>query len=214
MPIRPSTRTYADLKQMVKRTFGDESGVQLEDADILRWANEATQNIAVLNRLLREKATTPIVVGTFDYTFPTQNISQVNSLHVNGRRAEPVEFQDAETTFLMTDPDHEAVGTPLYWWFWADVLTLWPKPDADGTLTLYYTRNPVLLTGLDTEYIDVPDKHYQTVVDYVLWRAYEMDEDWQAAQAKEAQYRSNLVEQKEDEFVTADLAYPVIREVW
>lgn len=214
MPIRPSTRTYADLKQMVKRTFGDESGVQLEDADILRWANEATQNIAVINRLLREKGTAPLVVGTYDYEFPTQSIAQVNSLHVDGRRIEPVEFQDAEMSFLMTDPLHEAVGTPQYWWFWADVISLWPKPDVAGTITLYYTRNPVLLTGLENDFIDVPDKHYQTVVDYVLWRAYEMDEDWQAAQAKETQYRASLTEQKEDEFVTADLAYPTIREVW
>ena len=214
MPIRPSTRTYGDLKIMVKRTFGDESGVQLEDADILRWANEATQAIAVLNRLLREKATTPSVLGQFDYEFPAQNIAQINSLHHNGQPLHPIEFQDAEQSLLMSDPDHTATGLPIYWWVWAETLSLWPKPDAAGTLTLYYTRNPVLLTGSDSQFIDVPDKHYQTVVDYVLWRAYEMDEDWQAAQAKESQYRSNLVEQKEDEFVTADLAFPVIREVW
>lgn len=214
MPIRPSTRTFADLKQMVKRTFGDESGVQLEDADILRWANEATQNIAVLNRLLREKGTTPVAIGTYDYEFPSNSISQINSLHLNGQRLSPVEFQDAEMTFLMTDPKREAVGTPLYWWFWGDTVTLWPTPDAAGTLTLYYTRNPVRLTGGDSETLDVPDKHYQTVVDYVLWRAYEMDEDWQASAAKEQQYRGSLSEQKEEEFITADMSYPVIREVW
>jgi hypothetical protein len=214
MPIRPSTRTFSDLKFMVKRAFGDESGVQLEDADILRWANEATQNIAVVNRLLRKKGTAPTVLGTHDYLFPNENIAQINSLHLNGLRLSPVEFQDAEVTFLASDPLHEAVGTPLYWWFWGDTVTLWPSPDDVGTLTLYYTRNPIMLTGSDLETLDVPDKHYQTVVDYVLWRAYEMDEDWQAAQAKEGQYRGSLAEQKEDEFVTADMNYPVVREVW
>jgi hypothetical protein len=214
MPIRPSTRTYADLKIMVKRVFGDESGVQLEDADILRWATEAQQAIANYNRLLRVKSTTVSSVGVYDLTFPAENIAQINSLHLNGVPLQPVDFQDAEQSFLANDPDHAEVGTPLYWWSWGETVSVWPKPDTAGMYTLYYTRNPSILTGSDLQTLDVPDKHYQTVVDYVLWRAYEMDEDWQAANAKETQYRGALAEQKEEEFVTADLSYPIVREVW
>jgi hypothetical protein len=199
---------------MVKRVFGDESGVQLEDADILRWATEAQQSIANTNRLLRVKSTTVASVGVFDLLFPAENIAQVNSLHLNGAPLTPVDFQEAEQTLLAGDPDHTQSGVPQYWWQWGDTVTVWPKPSAAGVYTLYYTRNPATLTGSDLQTLDVPDKHYQTVVDYVLWRAYEMDEDWQAAQAKEAQFRGALAEQKEEEFVAADLSYPVVREVW
>lgn len=214
MTLRPSTMTFDNLQAYVKRTFGDESGVQLENADIVRWANEGIRNIAVINRLLRTKSTSAAVIGQWEYTFPDSSIQQVHSVHINGSPIIAVDFAQAEENFLSGDPDHTEAGTPLFWWNWGDTFTLWPKPTAADTITLFFTRNPILVTGLPGDVLDVPDKHYQTLVDFVLWKCYEMDEDWQAAQVKEAQYRAALMEQKDDEMQAQDLTFPVVREVW
>ena len=36
-----ATKTVSDIATDVKRTFGDEAGVQVNDTDIARWINSA-----------------------------------------------------------------------------------------------------------------------------------------------------------------------------
>jgi hypothetical protein len=40
------TKTVGQIYDYVKRAFGDESGVQLTNADIVRWINDAQNEIA------------------------------------------------------------------------------------------------------------------------------------------------------------------------
>lgn len=213
MTVRPSTRTYGDLMQDVKRRFGDESGVQLEDSDILRWANDGQQQIVTENRVLRARGTLNSVVGTYDYDFPGDSIHSIISLHYNGVPLRSLTFQEAEHSVIAQDPNREQSGTPIVWWFWGDTFTVWPTPDVEGTLTLFYTRNPAVLNGDPGQLLDVSDKYYPALVNYVLQNAYEMDEDWQAAQAKEAQFKTALAEQREEDFLNSDDFYPVVTEV-
>lgn len=213
MTVRPSTRTYGTLMMDVKRRFGDESGVQLEDSDILRWANDGQQQIVTENRVLRARGTLNTVIGTYDYDFPSDSIHSIISLHHNGIPLRSLTFQEAENSIIASDPNREQFGTPVAWWFWGDTFTVWPTPDSTGTLTLYYTRNPEPLTGDPSQLLDISDKYYSALVNYVLQNAYEMDEDWQAAQAKEMQFKTALAEQREEDFQNSDDFYPVVTEV-
>lgn len=199
--------------QDVKRRFGDESGVQLENADILRWANDGQQQIVTENKVLRSKATTPIVIGTYDYTFPSTDIHSVTSIHVDGTPLRNIPFEDAEQTIMVSDPTRTQSGTPLLWFLWDETFTLWPTPDSAGTITIYFTRPPVPLTGNPDQILDISDKYYPALVNYVLQQAHEMDEDWPAAQAKEAQFKTALAEQREEDFLAADNFYPIVTEV-
>lgn len=214
MTLRPSTRTYGKLATDVKRRFGDESGVQLEDADILRWANDGQQQIVTENKVLRSKGTTPLVAGTYDYTFPSLAIHAVTSIHVDGAPIKNISFEDAEATLIASDPNREQAGPPVFWWLWDETFTLWPTPAASGTVTVFFTRPPAELTGDAAQLLDVSDKYYPALVNYVLQQAYEMDEDWQASQAKEAQFKNALAEQREEDFLASDDFYPVVTEVW
>ncbi len=69
------------------------------------------------------------------------------------------------------------MGTPQLWYEWDGEFTFWPKPDAVKNITLYFTAYPDELTGITTQLLSVPDKFYNAVVDYVLMKCYEMDED-------------------------------------
>jgi hypothetical protein len=213
MALRPSTYTYAELAVSVKRSFGDESGVQLEDGDILRWANEGQQAIVTRNRVLKRKSTTTVVAGTSDYTFPSEKIFQVASIELNGSLLPNMTFEDAERRIMADDPSKTEVGRPLFWYEWGGEFSLWPKPDIGYTMVLRYTAYPDKLTGTGTQLLAVSDKYYTPLIDFILLKAYEMDEDWQAAQAKQASFEAALQQQGQEERTSQDMTYGVIAEV-
>jgi hypothetical protein len=213
MTLRPSTRTYGALVRQVKRTFGDESGVQLEDADILAWANDAQQAIVTENKILKSRSTTATVVGQDTYDFPGVSIQQIESLHLDGAPLRNLAFADAEQSIMMSDPEKTQEGKPDFWYAWGGQFSLYPVPDDVFPITLFCTINPALLTGDLNETLAVPDDYYPAVVDYVLAKCYEMDEDWGASQAKEAQFQGALAQRKEEERHAAHMTYPVIIEV-
>lgn len=210
MALRPSTRTFAQVRRAVKRTFGDEAGVQLEDADIVQWANDAQQAINTKNKIFKARSTSVSVPGQGDYEFPVELIQQVESLTYDGSPLRPVDIATAQTAIQGSDPHSQASGTPVAWYEWAGNFVLYPTPDDAKEIALYYTRYPAPLTGDDAQLLDVPDKYYQAVVDYILWKCYEMDEDWNGAQMKESHFRGALEEQSEEERESAHMTYPVI----
>jgi hypothetical protein len=214
MTLRPSTHTFGELSLAIKRMFGDESGVQLTDTDIARWANDAQMEIVSNNKALKAKSVISTVVDTATYDFPAVKIQQVESLHFDNSPLPNVPFAQAETQIIQADPQNVSSGTPQFWYEWAGQITLWPKPDAVKDLTLYYTAYPETLTGVSNEFLGVPDKFYNAVVDYCLAKAYEMDEDLNLTQAADARFRAALENQMEDERQAANMAYPVIQEVW
>lgn len=214
MTLRPSTRTYAQVKRAVKRLFGDEAGVQLEDADILQWANDAQQAINTKNKIFKAKSTSQSVSGQSNYSFPTELIQQVESLTFDGSPLRAVEMAEAQARIQTGDPHGEQSGTPVCWYEWAGDFVLYPSPDTEKEIALYYTRYPTPLSGSDEQPLDVPDKYYQAVVDYILWKCYEMDEDWNGAQMKEGHFRGALEEQAEEEREVSHMTYPTIQDIW
>lgn len=213
MPLRPSTKTFGVLVQEIKRVFGDESGVQLDNTDIQRWANAAQTEIVNNNKAIKAKSTIPSVVGTVNYLFPDIKIQQIESLHYDNVRLENLPFAEAERYLISYDPEGNQSGTPSFWYEWDGTLTLWPKPDAVKNITLYYTAYPTELTGDTSQYLDVPDKFYNAVVDFCLMKAYEMDEDMQSSQMAEQRFRAALENQMEDERQAQHMTYPVIIDV-
>lgn len=214
MPLRPSTKSFGQLSQDIKRVFGDESGVQLDTTDILRWANAAQMEIVSNNKALKAKATLPAVIGQSTYSFPAVKIQQIEALHYDNVRLENVPFAEAERYIISNDPSQTEQGTPSFWYEWDGELTVWPKPDSTKTLTLYYTAYPDELTGDVSQLLSVPDKFYNAVVDFILAKCYEMDEDMNASQLAESRFRAALENQMEDERQAQHMTYPVIQEVW
>lgn len=213
MSLRPSTRTFGALALDIKRIFGDESGVQLDDSDIQRWANSAQMEIVTSNKAIKARSTSLSAVGQATYTFPDVQIQQVASLHYDNMRLENVPFAEAERYVMSYDPEQIETGTPRIWYEWDGEFTVWPKPDDVKTFTLYFTAYPDELTGDTAQALSVPDKFYNAVVDYILSKAYEMDEDMQASGMAEQRFRAALEGQMEDERQAQHMTYPVILEV-
>jgi hypothetical protein len=193
----------------VQRQFGDESGVQLENADIIRWINDAQDIIVAKNKVLKAKSSTPAVASQAAYTFPSDNIHQIESIHYNGSRIPNMSFAEAEEHIFQADPGLIALGDPLLWYEWAGTFTFWPAPSAANMIDLYYTQRPEPVTQ-SSDTLSVPDKYYQDVVRYCMQNAYEMDEDMQSSQAKAQQFDASLNEKSEEERTAQNMTYDKI----
>lgn len=213
MTLRPNTKTFQSLLIEVKRLFGDESGVQLEDTDIQRWANEAQMEIVNTNGPIKAKSSLPSVVGTAKYTFPAVKIQRIASLHYGNVMLPNMQMSEAERIIYGRDPQLVAAGAPELWFEWGGEFTLWPTPDSVQTIEIYYEAYPVELTGNPGQLLSVADKFYPSVVNYVMAKCYEMDEEPQMSQMAEGRFREALQAQLEDERQAQNMAYPVIQEI-
>ena len=208
MAYGPSTRTVADVFRAVKRAFGDESGVQLEDADILMWINDAQDEINRRNRILKAVSTASSVVGQQDYSFPASNILSIESIHYNGSRLPNMAFAQAEEE-IIGKANVPSRGEPALWYEWGGKFSFYPVPATVKSIAIYYTQKAARVSA-PSDLLSVPDKYYNDVVRYALQQAYEMDEDWAASQAKAQQFDASLTDQAEEERTAQNMTYPTI----
>jgi len=96
MPAEIFTRTGDDVATRVKRQFGDPDGRQITNNDILLWINSAQQEIVSQNPILKETADTNVVSGQDLYTYPTQRVQYIESLHYNSVPLQYYSFEEAQ----------------------------------------------------------------------------------------------------------------------
>jgi hypothetical protein len=193
MTLSPITKKVSDVAIFVKRAFGDESAVQVTDDDIYRWINAAQQEILTKNKLLKAVATTDLTSGISEYLFPSQNIQEVQSIHISGKKINYYSFQEAEDYIINTDPDKLATGTPVSWYEWGGTFYLYPTPDTTvvGGIKIYYVKAPDIVAA-QADLLSVPDEYFNRIIEYCLGQAYEMDEDTQNSQYKLSQFSQGL----------------------
>jgi phage terminase large subunit-like protein len=203
------TKTVGDVYSQVKRVFGDESGVQLTNTDIVRWINEAQVDIAKQNQILPATATLPVTsnVATYSLSGVTPRIDSVASILLNGRRIGNIPISQAEESISLADPEAIETGAPQFWYEWAGEITFWPKPNKDYTMLIRYTAEPTDVTVNVTDVLSVPDECFTDVCNYVLMRAYEMDENAEMMAVKQAEYSTSVAERGETERQAQTMTY-------
>lgn len=195
MSYLSATRTVQQVIDYVKRQFGDESGVQINDADVIRWINSGQDEIFRRSEPIKASSTADIVAGTHTYTFPA-DVLKVQSLLYNGVPVKFMSYQEAEEHLQEHDPNRVERGTPQVWYEWGGEFTLWPTPELNSTggLNIKYVKAPTIVDSVgDT--LATPDVYFNRLVEYVLQQAYELDENWAAAESKANQFGENLMMQ-------------------
>lgn len=204
-----STHNVDDVLNHVKRQFGDESGVQITNEDICRWINAGQDEIFRRSEPVKAVTNADIVAGQADYTLPT-SVLRIQTIYVNGFPLEQRSNQEVEEYIRQEDPTSTSTGTPAVWSEWAGTITLYPKPDtsAVGGLSLRYIKNPTSV-AIGSDPLSIPDAFYNRLVEYVMQQAYELDENFSAADTKAAQFTMNLEGQSGKDQVTPNV-YPTI----
>lgn len=189
----------SDVKTRVKRQFGDESAVQVTDADITRWVNDSQRMIVLNNEgLLEQTFTQDLIANQQSYPLPadclifkgaSMKVSQ--GLSYFQLRGYPI--QQFNSYMDGWDGTAYGPGTPAIFTIFDSTFILFPIPDTTATLGLkfFYSRSPVDVVN-DADLLDLPVVYHNAVVNYCIQQAYELDEDWQAFQAKGAEFQQDV----------------------
>ena len=211
MGLNTTTKLVSDIVTDVRRTFGDESAIQVSDADIIRWVNSAQREILITNKILRAVGTTDVVSGQSEYNLAGLSVVSIQSIHYLGRKLDYRSFNEAEEYVQRLDPLKTSTGDPVMWFEWGGTINLYPVPDTSSVaaLTIYYIKEPIPLTIIANP-LSVPDSYYETVLQFVMAKAYELDEDTQNATAKYGQFTAGLNSRSDSEAMPNQDTYPRI----
>lgn len=187
-----------DVVTRVKRIFGDEAGVQVTNDDIIRWINDAQEQIAVDNEgLMETTAKADIVQNQMEYDVPV-DMSVLRSLKFKGYRIKPMSFAEFNEYIdgYSAEPGISPYGPgiPEIFMVWEGKITLFPKPNESLTqaLSIYYIKHPAPVATL-ADNLSVPLQYHNAVVKFCLKEAYELDEDIQKSQTKKGEFDQEMM---------------------
>ena len=195
MPVERKTKTVQDVLLSVKRQFGDESGVQITDSDIIRWVDDAQREISMNNPEINA-AIVSINITAGTHLIPllanVPDIDHIVSVHYKGEILRHMTFLQAQEHIIRQDSDTQE-GVPSIWYEYAGTINLYPVPSESitGGLKIFYSKSPAeILTVNDT--LSVPDSYFNAIVLHCMKQASNMDENFSAAQAYDQQFEISM----------------------
>lgn len=212
MGLDVTTKTVQNVIDHVERLFGDESGAQLTQTDIINWINTGQLEIVKENKVLKDSVTTVIVAGTSSFEFASNNVLTIEALFYDGAPLKYLSFNDFNETILNQQYSPTETGRPTIFYEWGDTLYIWPVPDtaeAGKILQLYYIKHPANISVVG-DLLSIPDIYFDTLVNYVLAKAYEMDDNLIASMFKRNEMSTQLSKTVEREAGQFKGYYPTI----
>lgn len=212
-----------EIKTRVYRTFGDESAVQVTDADIVRWVNDGQRKICLENEgMLQSSTTTSIVANQQTYSLPAdllvlRSLQYKRTGDTSFYKLRYLSMQEFDewidgwngTTYNSNDSTVYTV--------YAGEIILFPIPEQSGTnnLKIYYSAQPTDVAN-DNDNPSLPVIYHNALVDYCLSQAYMLDEDWNAAGNVSQKMQADINKLKSRETATTNNfeAYPRISLLW
>lgn len=197
--------TGTQIANRVKRQFGDESGVQVTDDDIIMWLNDAMREAATQNGSINLKRKyVPAIASENVYSLPdASNIAAVHSVqyrtaddapYVNLEYASANQMGELFPGWNTGFSRNGATGSPAFYATDASgKFVVYPAPaETDGLgFSVLYNSFFADTADLASE-LGISPKYYQYLVEYCLMKAYEMDENWEAADRKASYVQSTL----------------------
>lgn len=206
-----------DVITRVRRSFGDEAAVQVTDADVMRWINDAQVEVVKNNDAALQKTDLiDLVAGQSQYTLSSDFLilrslrykySDMLSFSVLKYKS----MQQLDDSIDGWDGTAYSASRPQYFTIDEGKVILFPTPDTsvvDG-LKVLYNQKPVDVTGL-SDALALPLIYHNTIFKFCMWQASLLDEDHEPALMYRNDFKEDmsLLVGKETSDPTA--TYPVI----
>lgn len=187
----------SDIITRVQRTFGDDSGVQITPADIIRWINDGQEEIVINNEgLLETNSAVASVAGQANYPLPT-DCSVLRSIQYNGYALKAMSLNEFNLYLNGYNDPTQPYGKdiPIVYTIWNNTITLFPPPATSvaGAINYYYIQHPAQVVNT-TDPLSVPVQYHKVLVDYCLSQAYELDEDTDKSTLKDQQFSKKMMQ--------------------
>lgn len=209
MVMPTATITLGELQTYVKRQFGDESGVQIQNTDITRWVNMGALEICSKNKIIQATASVAGTIGQKDYALGNlaTNIIAIDNISYGDNSLEMTDNAGIKEIVGKFVGD---AGYPVYWYIWANNIKLWPVPTTAETLSIDYIAAPAAVTS-PGDLLPLPDVYYERLCQFVMSKAYELDEDGANANAQRKLFEDKLTEMTGMDETRAG-SFPVVRD--
>lgn len=207
----------SDIITRVRRSFGDEAAVQIQDADIIRWINDAQIELVQRNdEALQKTAFVNLVANQATYTMPT-DLLILRSLRYKYADMLSYSFikyknmQEFDAVMDGWDGSLYGPGNPMFFTRYEGNVILFPTPDRSQTngLKVLYNRAPVDVVNSASS-LDLPLLYHNTIVKYCMWQATLLDEDNEVAVMHQNNFEANSAQLSNREIKDVNSTYPTI----
>lgn len=209
--------TVSDIFDRVKRQFGDESGVQFSEGDLIRWINDGQREAVMQNEgLLMKIDYLDSVADQKEYTLPEDCFTLH---HVDVKDGSSAVYYSVKWLGLkqfsefLDGWDGATINAypQVYTNQQEDKLLLFPAPGTDviSGIKLTYSRYPTDVVD-STSAIDLPAYFHPYLVNFCLMQAYELDEDWESVAQKAQQVQGDLDFNNNRQFWFGRDSYPTV----
>jgi hypothetical protein len=208
-----------DIGRRVKRRFGDSSGAQIEDADIYDWINDAQDDINRKIEFLTATSQLDPVDGTENYALPADFVYALR-VTLDGTFLYKTTLEEMDQYLRDRDVTPVQKGTPTRYWIRGGRIFLYPIPDSAsaGTdlLDVFYVKRPTTIAttadiSADSTALDLPAQMHESIVDYCLWKAKELNEDVTQADRFKQSYESKVEDSMMESHNPNSNSYPAVR---
>lgn len=187
------TRTLAQLVTDTRDRLDEVAATFWTDVQLRKWINDGTREVARRSETLLATKNIAVTAATQSYTGPTDciRINRAEWIPTGQTTVYPLEYKDYNGMDAVWWTSQKITqGYPQFFTMWGFpptlTITLYPTPSQNGTLKVYYYRQPADLstTGSDDgTVVDVPEGWWDLIVHYAEFMALRRDRDprWQEA---------------------------------
>lgn len=167
-----------DVITRVRVTTGDTTVAQFTNDQVLAWINDGIRECAVGNNLLQKTANQDSVVGTGNYTLPT-DILKMHSILYDNKKIDMLNKEEFDERYSGVGLATSDRGVPSVGFIWAGILNLYPIPDSVKQISIAYLYDPPLhlIDNVETEEVGLPVGYHARIVDYCLAQVALQDDD-------------------------------------
>ena len=172
--------TPAEIVTAARRKYNAENAGFYADSELYGLIYEAELQLIGEEYIVQDIDTSITTVsGTRTYSKPSLTVT-IERIEWNGEVLRKVDGFHVDDDLSAENPDTTATGTPRYWFEFADLIYLRPKPDAAQTLKLFRTKAPAAVTTA-SQTLEIPVHFHRDITNYVASEMAAKDENFQMA---------------------------------
>lgn len=183
-----------EIKLAVKRDFGDEYDIIINDDDVYRWLYTGELEVIRYNG----GNIAELEVSSLDFPVTMSGSITIRRITVDHTKVlVPINREQLDQMALST----ARAGTPLYWYIHAEALHVWPVPTVDEDVFIEYNKMPVLSVGDPPvpNTLSVPEAWHTDLISFVLAKAHEKRGNLERASFHQNAFDKNMGKRSQED---------------
>lgn len=184
----------SDVITPARLLFGDTNAVIATDAACIAFLNDAMREIAREVLTFRTIVTTTgnAVRSGYDMS-AVASLILINRVTYDGEPLALMTEEEIDRLMIATTPD----GTPVGYYTSGELLKFFPNPVSGDTTAVAISYSKLLTAATTTgSTVSMPDTWRTELIDFIVMRLHERNENWRAAELYEKRFRGSLANRK------------------